>query len=432
MCGLSGAMSSSLSWQEEGIFKDLLNISSLRGYEGSGVIISQKQILKRNPLIRSLRTPFISGALANSPELAELFRPSCNIAIGHARWPTKGGTDIKAVHPHRSGHIVGVHNGTMNRVAGVDVKDQSDSAMLFESIAKIGVAETIKESSGAYALVWIDEQKQTVNFLRNGQRTLYFKNVGWNKNINTLYWASEQSMLDFVFKRTYKGDNTWDTFLPIDTWFEYPMDVRHMIQPQEVTKDIKPKAISYPATGYYGNRSNHSRFQSALFEDAEDLPWQRFSASGVEENNVLRLPPPKDDKPLSKQAKKRLAKQEALEAARMKKEAALNNKALLEFRKRTAENTADKYVPADSSVPKDITSALSDLHDDMPDLGGTLYVQFEGKECAWCGSVACVGDRVVPVNASDLGDKTFICIDCSRNPDVAEFIEGCEQATVSP
>lgn len=430
MCGLSGVMSSTISWQEEGMFKDLLSVSSLRGYEGSGVIVSQKKVLRQNPAIRCIRTPLISGALANSAELAELFKPSINAIIGHARWPTRGGNDIHAVHPHRAGHIIGVHNGTLNKVAGNDVKDQSDSKLLFESFAKIGVKETILGCEGAYALVWIDENEQTLNFLRNGQRPLFFKNVGWQKNISTLYWASEREMLDFVFKRTYKGENTWDTYLPTDTWFKYPLDVSHVIKPEEVIADVRPAPKVYP-TSFRGNQHQH---RSTLFDyhdlndDINDLPWMR------RDERPLALPPPGKGGTVSPQSKAQAKK----DLKARKKEAADRLKALKKFHNVQWDDEVQDYVPRLSKEEAKLkeTARKGNLGDVAAALAvrtnPTRYMQLEGRPCSWCSTKAACGEIIYPVGSSDLGDTTFVCWDCGSNPDCKDFIDECRTATVSP
>lgn len=396
MCGLSGVMSSTVSWQEENMFKDLLNISSVRGSDGSGVIVSQVgPYMKPHPAIRSLRTTEISGKLAYSGELAELLKPRVNAIIGHARWPTKGGMDLASCHPHRAEHILGVHNGTMHIVNGEKVKDKSDSVMLFESFAKVGIEETIKESEGAYALVWIDENDQTLNFLRNEQRTLYFKNIGWQKNINTVFWASEQPMLDFVFARTFKGENTWNTYLPPNKWFKYPLNVGHRIETVGASKEVKPKERSFLERTH-----QHGRFTE------RDYLW-----SSLNPDRTLALPPPGA---ISKQEQKRRDKALRQEAA---KDAKLASK-----------------FPNLAKV-QDIKTPLAEAFgngDDIADVPvGNRFLKIDGKECAWCGAVVHTGDRVIACNPSDLGDKTFICFDCGRNPDVMEFTNGCVNATVT-
>lgn len=397
MCGLSGVMSSTVSWQEENMFKDLLNISSVRGSDGSGVIVSQGgPYMKPHPAIRSFKTTEIAGALAYSGELAELLKPRTNAIIGHARWPTKGGNDLAACHPHRSGHIIGVHNGTMHRVNGEQVKDKSDSVMLFESFAKVGVEETIKESEGAYALVWIDEDDGTINFLRNEQRTLHFKNIGWQKNISTMFWASEPSMLDFVFARSFKGENTWDTYLPPNKWFKYPLAVHHRIETVGLSKEVKPKERSF-----LPQRRTHGRFT-----ERDGLPWSALN------QETLALPAP-----LSKQEQKRRDKALRQEAAKERK-------------------LAEKFPNLAAKV-LDIKTPLTEAFgggDDITDvpvgIAGERYIKAEGKPCCWCGCPANMGDQVVMCNPSDLGDKTFICYDCGSNPAISDFTNGTEVATV--
>jgi hypothetical protein len=397
-------MSSTIAFGEENIFKDLFNISSLRGFEGAGVIVSQREVLKASPVIRTLKTTQIAGALAYSEKLAELLKPRCNIIAGHARWPTKGGTELAAAHPHRFGHIIGVHNGTMHKVAGEDVKDRSDSALLFESFEKIGVEETIKTSDGAYALVWVDEKEQTINFLRNGQRTLYFKNVGWSKNINTLVWASESEMMDFVFKRNYRGNNTWDTYLPVDTWFKYPLDVKHLIQPVEVKTDVKPAPKVYAMGEYRGHYGGGRRYRSGVFngddQGIDDIPWMRA------DQNVLPLPRPGMTLKQQERLAKRVAKEEAARQRRLEQFRAVNAKQL------------------GLDPPFDIEDQLRDLAHEP----GLAIAKLEGKECAWCGSVACVGDTVFPT-ASRNRDE-FLCVDCSRNPDCQMWISETKSLTV--
>jgi hypothetical protein len=495
MCGLSGVMSNSISYNEEAMFKDLLNVSSLRGSEGSGCIISQASVLKRNPAIRAIRTKGISGQLAYSDELNALLKGRINCLIGHARWPTKGGVDIAAVHPHRSGHIIGVHNGTMTRVGGVDVKsDMSDSAMLFDSFARNGVEETIKESDGAYALVWVNEQDQTINFLRNGLRTLYFRNYGWNKNINTMYWASEREMLDFVAPRHYKNDTAWNTYLPVDKWFKYPLDVKHMIVCQETVQDVRPAPKVYStggatAHGAGGGTVNHRRMGRELA--GLDDPFDSIGVSGMgrnhrpsgwvwdskemrfaspdyikmrderearllaaleeKKNNVIALLPPPEEKEdttpkalneateinydgLTKKQKARLAKRRAEEEAAAKKR-------INKFRHPIATNdisTAMAELVSDAAPEEPEPETVFD--EPLDDLwqnarahrdyrGQSENIRCEGEGCAWCGSVACVGDRVLPTGYSDLGGG-HLCYDCSRNPDVSPYVQGKQLKTV--
>lgn len=453
MCGLAGAMSNSLTTNEVGIFKDLLNVASLRGSQGAGVAVVQTPFSK-NISIEILRTKHIAGALAYSPEFEELVKPRVSTLIGHARLPTKGGLDLDAVHPHRSAHITGVHNGTMHRVAGHDVKEgESDSALLFKAISEVGIKEAIKESSGAYALVWADEREGTINFLRNNWRPLYFKNVGWGeKNINTLYWSSEQEMLDFVLSRTYKGTNTWDTYLPIDTILSYPLDPKHILKPVDVIADVRPtppKPVVYrPHGGGNGNHGGGGSYRNRWDDDewdyemrrdrrgnprghqpfrSDELPWAGTNDEGM--RRVLRLPPP-DVAKMTKAARKKYEKD-------IKQEEKQALQRLSDFRR--AKTIADLRA-AREAKEKDIKTALADLVDDSQDVTqhNDHYPQHPphrvirgvGMECAWCGTVAEAGDRVY-MTSVDLGSKNFVCQDCgTSNSAAANYTSDAKIATI--
>lgn len=461
MCGLAGAMSSTLSKHETDIFKDLLNVASLRGSTGSGVAVLQNSYL--NPRkIQVLKTKHISGALAYSSELDELLKPRVSAVIGHARLPTKGGLDEDAVHPHRFGHIVGVHNGTMHRVAGQDVKEKSDSAMLFEAIAAVGIEEAIKESAGAYALVWVDEKEGTLNFLKNAWRPLYFKNIGWgDKNINTLYWSSEAEMLDFVVGRLHKGNNTWDTFLPNDTLFKYPLDVKHIIKPVEVKRDVRPTPPkTQPSSGHKAGAGANWRGQHPRDWDAEDMPpfiqngmrhvWDPIKEEYVVErpfdiqrgdgttrggfsqdelpwagvNRVLRLPAP-DVQKMTKSERKKYEKS-------LKLEEKAAHQRLAAFRKA---NEVEQRRRERAQKEKDLRPALAELVDSddspavcrdrsgvAPDFGGRdtylgghkRELRAVGVECCWCGTRAEAGDNVF-LTTNDVGCRDFVCYDCGTS-----------------
>ena len=471
-------MSSSLSNPELDIFRDLLNVASLRGSQGSGVAVVQNHHFK-GPSVHTLKTKYIAGALAYSPEFTALVQPRASAVIGHARLPTKGGLDEDAVHPHRFGHIVGVHNGTMHRVAGQEVKDQSDSAMLFKAISEVGVEEAIKESAGAYALVWTDEKEGTLNFLRNSWRPLYFKNVGWgDKNANTVFWSSETEMLDFIFKRSYKGNNAWDTFLPPDTLYKYPLDVKHVVRAIEVKKDVRPTPPK--VTTYYprGNGHGESAFLRDWDDDGEvtthnnaryvwnvdkqqyellpplvrgrndgtggdadttsdstsaELPW-----AGV--NRTLRLPPP-DLSKMTKAERKKYMKEAKLEEVKALRRLAAFRRA----------NEIEEMRQARAAKEKDLKPHFADLIDDTVDHGGSSggdanssadrsgvgdmgsssrTLRVVGRVCVWCDHAAEVGEKVFLSN-NDIGCKDFICFECGTcNSAAAAFTSDARMATV--
>jgi predicted glutamine amidotransferase len=199
MCGLAGAMSSFLIESEIKTFRDLMALAQFRGRDGSGVIFAPNN---SNQSFFTLRSTMNADYLVNCEEfdkyLKDIQRPGA--LIGHARYPTSGGYDLDDCHPVTAGHIIGVHNGTMTKINGKAVgKDDHDSKLLFAAIAEHGIDTVIKNSAGAYAVVWVDKKDFTLNFLRNKDRTLYFGHH--ENNYGTIYWSSEIGMLEFVLAR---------------------------------------------------------------------------------------------------------------------------------------------------------------------------------------------------------------------------------------
>lgn len=204
MCGIAGVLSSQLSDKEKAVFEDLLTVSTLRGKWGSGVVCTTKGKKSKSEIVR---TQHSAAYLIVTKEYNRIVHSGGNKSclIGHARWPTKGGNEIKNVHPHRYEHIIGVHNGTLSEVGDEAIaKDESDSALLFETLAKEGPQKLINGMTGAYAITWIDEKTKTLNFMRNYERPLWFAYVGLiRREAKTLFWASERCFLDLVLPRHY-------------------------------------------------------------------------------------------------------------------------------------------------------------------------------------------------------------------------------------
>jgi Glutamine phosphoribosylpyrophosphate amidotransferase len=200
MCGLTGALSDWLTGPETEVFRHLFFMSTLRGSDGCGLVnVPQKKAKE----IKVFRSTELASTIAYSQAYADMEKHAKNhtsLWMGHSRATTRGSNDLGDCHPHTCGHIVGMHNGTLTEVDGKKVdKDQSDSQLLFKSIAEKGIDEAIKGVKGSYALVWLDRTKSQINFLRNEQRDLYFAYIEGKQT--TLWWCSEKEMLQYSFER---------------------------------------------------------------------------------------------------------------------------------------------------------------------------------------------------------------------------------------
>lgn len=245
MCGIAGVMSAYLSPGEIKTFKDLMVVSTLRGKWGSGVLAVPTNPKKPVDYIRSLD----SGCeIVETKQFDELVKPKTAVLLGHCREPTRGGYTLNFMHPHKADHIVGVHNGTMDMVARVPVTEgKSDSKMVFEAIRDFGPQYFVENSKGAYALVWIDAKTDTINFLRNDQRPLYFAHIEGIEG--TVYWASEASMLSFVLSRaTVSTSKVIVRRLPPDLWITFRLKNSGRVTILD-KKEVKPKVVPLRVAG---------------------------------------------------------------------------------------------------------------------------------------------------------------------------------------
>jgi len=252
VCGIVGAFGSWLLDSQKERFKELLTVSNLRGFQGAGAIVTDN---KCN--VEVFKTVHTGTHLAHDPDFNHRLyhkKPpqSTSVLIGHTRWPTKGAVTLEATHPHSYDGFTGVHNGTIDSINGVHIgPNESDSFLLYKSFAENGVADTIKETRGAYCCVWIDEKERTLNFLRNDKRPMYFAEMAGG---GETFFASERGMLDFVLGR--QSPKFTVTQLVVDKWavWELPLKPQLARSLVEVT-ELKGKAA--PAVAGYAVPFRH-------------------------------------------------------------------------------------------------------------------------------------------------------------------------------
>lgn len=242
MCGICGGMSYPLNMNELNHIRTLMVMSSLRGFEGSGAITVKS--VKSKIIVNTVKTVLSSAELAVDPDF-DAITNNPKIVIAHARAPTKGGNEEEFIHPHSSGHITGVHNGTMFEIMGEKVSDnESDSKKIFEALNAHSIEDFIKESRGAYSLVWVDTKNGTLNFLRNDQRPIIWARVGGD-DASCMFFASEKSMLDYalVTRGSYMQANI--KYVMPKPWehVSFSLDVKHGIFPKEVKQYENPTKV---------------------------------------------------------------------------------------------------------------------------------------------------------------------------------------------
>lgn len=214
MCGLVGVVGA-VTVKEEGVFKQLLELDTIRGPHSTGVLSVNSN---DHSLVKSLGTPW---DLYDSKKFTDLMSRQHNMLLGHNRWATRGGISRATAHPFEFENVVGAHNGTLRSVRKLDDnKDfKVDSENLYHHMDRNGLKSTVDNLDGSYALTWLNIQDRTMNFLRNRERDL---NYTFSEDGKTLFWASESWMLTVALS---KAGIKHDKIYQFEEMLHYELDI---------------------------------------------------------------------------------------------------------------------------------------------------------------------------------------------------------------
>lgn len=200
MCGIVGIVGD-LYYKDEKTMQSLLLLDYFRGTDSTGLAsVSNAGVVKIAKLATDPITLFQFQKFKDA-----LNGNASKLFLGHNRASTSGVTNNLNAHPYQYGHITGVQNGTLEYKDKTHLENELgdkyevDSQALFASIDKFGVKETIEGihegfsgDRGAWALVWYNKQEDTINFLRNRHRPLWF---AWSADFKQLFFASRWEMI---------------------------------------------------------------------------------------------------------------------------------------------------------------------------------------------------------------------------------------------
>lgn len=254
-------MAGKLTNQHNAVFNNMLTVCQLRGKDATGVI----RIKPDNDyeFVKRVGTPEI--LLDTKSYDKQIMSGPTKALIGHCRAKTVGLNTNKNAHPFDFDKVIGVHNGTLKGHyqhegwAKIDV----DSELLYYHIDKVGIEEALPtfDADGAWALVFWNKEDNTINFIRNKERPLWFTH---SKNLDILLWASEPWMLSAAMRSIDEWEpeegnaRRWE--LPVDTLYSFSLDhaatgkeVLTMKQPKEI-KGKEVRAYSGNSHGWHGGR----------------------------------------------------------------------------------------------------------------------------------------------------------------------------------
>jgi hypothetical protein len=185
----------SIGDKEEKAFINLLQLDTIRGPHSTGVLIVNSN--KHAAVHKELGTPW---ELMDSRKFEKGMNGVNNLLMGHNRFATKGAINVANAHPFMFENVIGAHNGTLTTQYGLDdwKEFDVDSENLYHHMNNNGVDDTIAKVNGAFALTWYDRKAQTINFIRNEQRPLFY---AYSDDRKSLFWASEQWMLSVALSR---------------------------------------------------------------------------------------------------------------------------------------------------------------------------------------------------------------------------------------
>lgn len=262
MCGLVGLVSkyqNGFTQVQKNVFSTLLFVDTLRGDDSTGAFV-----IKNNGDLKMAKDAGNASKFIATKEYDDLLSIAFNqgaAMIGHNRKATRGVVNDTNAHPFMvDDRIVLVHNGTLwgdhKQHADVEV----DSHAIAHLLAKHDTEAAINKINGAFALIWYDFEDQTLNFLRNKERPLY-----WAETKSEYLWASEASMLNFVAERFDLKFESAPSMLPEFTHSIFSLKDKQW--------DIQQKEIKYTPPKY--EYSTPTRSSSANYGYLDE-DWQFY------------------------------------------------------------------------------------------------------------------------------------------------------------
>jgi glucosamine 6-phosphate synthetase-like amidotransferase/phosphosugar isomerase protein len=174
-----------------------LYCDAVRGQHGTGICA-----VESDGTYRMFKRALNSSDFLELATTKKIISDNDNVFLmGHNRHATHGSHITENTHPFVNSNVTLFHNGTLtshnslNAKKTFSVDSDAISHLLAHSDNK---AKSLEELKGAYALVWYDDEDESINFARNSDRTFYLGSI---KGSNSLVYASEEGLINWLATR---------------------------------------------------------------------------------------------------------------------------------------------------------------------------------------------------------------------------------------
>lgn len=404
MCGIVG-VAGNLFKKDVDTFNDLLYMDALRGKDSTGVAA-----IKTDGNWDIIKNVGLPSDLMELKSYDRFVHTSARALIGHNRYGTMGAKTKANAHPFGMTNVVGVHNGTITDASKRAMKDGvdfgTDSEAVYYNIDWYGVENTIPKLEGAWALVFYHEPTNTLNFIRNDKRPLFY---GFSDDMKQLYWASEAYMLRAAASRNgikFREDKLFafqeDTLYK----FELTKGAASFEEPERVKlKGKEPVAYTvnrFPAYSPPGRAPTlpwtpPKQEATKKVGETDEIDWDAVDWANVSFDN---------NDPLAWHT----------------------NETYASWRRRVAELEAPKPVETPTAnVPAVVTSNVVELRYRNP-----ITRDFMTREefdtitkhgCDWCNNNIEWGDKVMFI-ANSAADPECFCETCTSGTEISMYLKG--------
>lgn len=268
MCGIWGIVVKSkvgFSTADIPMIENLAIAGSARGRDSLGIM--NIDIAGKWSYLKAAGNPFELIESKDWTQRMEAMVKSGKAIVGHNRHATKGAVNKDNAHPFNFGNTTLVHNGTILHGLTYDKGITVDSNQLCIDIDRYGIDQALDPLYGAWAVVYHDYKKNTLNFIRNKERPLYFIKADggfmFGSELKMLEWIADRHQ--FLIANRTRGSFNEDTLYTVEL-DQYNYSSRH----EEDWLKTRPCGKKPHVYSYYESGEEVTTYQGGAYKKQEE------------------------------------------------------------------------------------------------------------------------------------------------------------------